>query len=167
MSFKVVPSHHWEVGSTTVGGVRGNSSLGTWWSPEQWEDTLEATLMPGSRIMRTYQDVLYSTITFRKATVRRTLGVVCAVRVLFSLIFVLFMLLVFYAWFYYGHSFLHALLTVKIFAGKVNLKLLQMARVHIAKIKPDPIWQKSKELKKIKCGILIYKALGEIHKYKE
>ena len=27
MSFKVVSSHHWEVGSTTVGGVRVNSSF--------------------------------------------------------------------------------------------------------------------------------------------
>ena len=32
---KVVTSHHWEVGSTTVGGVRVNSFVGTVWSPEQ------------------------------------------------------------------------------------------------------------------------------------
>ena len=57
-------------------------------------------------------------------------------------------------------------LTVKIFAGKINLKLLQTTRVHIAKIKPDPIWRKINKANKEnwKVRAIIYKALGEVHK---
>ena len=74
-----------------------------------------------------------------KATVRRTLGVVCAIRVSFSdilpfhVIGVLRLIL-----FRFIHSCMLCL-TVKSYEEKVNLKLLQMARVHIAKINQDPI----------------------------
>ena len=79
-----------------------------------------------------------------------------------SFIFVLFMLLVFYACFYFVHTFFHALLTVKNIAEKVNSKLLQKTRVHIAKISRTRFDRKIKELK---VREVIYMALGEIHKY--
>ena len=57
------------------------------------------------------------------------------------------------------------LITVKILREIKNSKLLQKARVHIAKIKPGPDFdrkiKKANKSTKSKC----YKALGEIHNY--
>ena len=45
-------------------------------------------------------------------------------------------------------------------------KLLQKARVHIAKIKPGPDLTENKErIKENKVRAINYKASGEIHKY--
>ena len=40
-----------------------------------------------------------------------------------------------------------------------------MARVHIAKINQDPIWQKENKVKEFKSAKNNYKASGEIHNY--
>ena len=71
-----------------------------------------------------------------KAIVRRTLEVVCVLCVVFMLCFIFDhgdLRIVFIC-----HTFFHAHLTVNV-CEEGKSKLLQMARVHIAKIKPDPI----------------------------
>ena len=151
MSFKVVPSHHWEVGSTTVGGVRVNPGF---------RDMVITEAM--GRHLRSYPyaiDLLFRGSLFEatrsmehKDLLKRPLlddhlskgnseayprGGVCKLCVMFQS-FCLVMFVVIYAWFYFWvHTFFHAYLLTVIYLQENKPKLLQPARVHIAK-KTEP-----------------------------
>lgn len=169
---KVMPSHHWEVGSTTVGGVRVNSRV---------RDNVVTGAIVGH--LRSYpyamghghkdllkRPILDDHVSRGKATVRRTLRVVCEFVYCFQLCFILSWYRELRVVFIFGHSFFHAKFSsfkgAEIKVRKIkSYAITRRGSIH-RQINKDPFWIKMRKINKFLITITRLEQLHNIYKKK-